>query len=553
MTNSPTKQDVASDAAIAQAYKEAVDGKIVHTNMVGLFRLIGLRAREIESTRTPASARDAQGGEDWIEPAMRSALRDMAELQYRSEVHPENRGIGLLNNLQLCNWLGRAVAEHTEKLCDIVEGKTPPSQPAPTTPQPAGDAAVLMKCICTGEGSGCTNRCDRGQLPPIPAETITIRTARAIQAGKGDQLGVAVRSLRKLLELIGRSSLICDRVFTDMLETNVVALEAALAGSQEEVVGASLLRKPGPLPSGCYCKPGKCMAPRVMGRQTQCRDPDKAAGDAATTPDPAAPDGDGCGACGGDQAAQCGATGCRLTEDSPDADGLPEPWALYVGTHEDEHGKVTAMVEVFGERDGLKLPLFTADQMRAFAALTSQRQSEDETIDCEVAVAPASTFGVGVKLSTVISAIRLRKETEGTFGFTNKLRAAIATPPAAIPDMVVDGELERLRTLLNTPELHDFAKGAVLEAAHQRERWGNDHDAGKEPADWFWLLGYLAGKALKAHNDGNTEKALHHTISSAAALANWHGAILGTTNMRPGIDGEAALAAAPGSAEGVGP
>lgn len=130
----------------------------------------------------------------------------------------------------------------------------------------------------------------------------------------------------------------------------------------------------------------------------------------------------------------------------------------------------------------------------------------------------------------------------------------ITAPPTAIPDgMVVEayaGELEELRALINTPELHDFAKGAVLEAAHQRDRWGNDHDAGKEPADWFWLLGYLAGKALKAHNDGNTEKALHHTISSAAALANWHGAILGTTNMRPGIDGEAALAAAPGSAEG---
>lgn len=109
---------------------------------------------------------------------------------------------------------------------------------------------------------------------------------------------------------------------------------------------------------------------------------------------------------------------------------------------------------------------------------------------------------------------------------------------------LVDGEreeLKRLRELIHSPELHSFGKGVLLEAAHQRERWGNDHDAGKEPQDWFWLLGYLAGKALKAHSDGNTEKALHHTISSAAALANWHGAILGTHNMRPGIDGEAAI------------
>lgn len=102
-------------------------------------------------------------------------------------------------------------------------------------------------------------------------------------------------------------------------------------------------------------------------------------------------------------------------------------------------------------------------------------------------------------------------------------------------------ELQRLRALVNSPELHDFAKGVVLEAGHQRERWGNDHDAGKEPADWFWLIGYLSGKALAAHQAGNTDKALHHTISSAAALANWHGAILGTHNMRPGIDGGAAI------------
>lgn len=100
------------------------------------------------------------------------------------------------------------------------------------------------------------------------------------------------------------------------------------------------------------------------------------------------------------------------------------------------------------------------------------------------------------------------------------------------------GFREALATLdaINTPELFEFQKAVVLEAQHQRLRWSTQHDAGKDPQDWFWLLGYLAGKALKAHADGDTEKALHHTISSAAALANWHAAILGTTNMRPGID-----------------
>ncbi|HVM38310.1 MAG TPA: hypothetical protein VM265_07990 [Sphingomicrobium sp.] len=94
-----------------------------------------------------------------------------------------------------------------------------------------------------------------------------------------------------------------------------------------------------------------------------------------------------------------------------------------------------------------------------------------------------------------------------------------------------------LATILNSPEVENFAKGAVLEAAHQRERWGAEHDAGKTPFDWFWLVGYLAQKAASAHVAGDTEKALHHTISTAAALANWHLAISGTdTSMRPGID-----------------
>lgn len=101
-------------------------------------------------------------------------------------------------------------------------------------------------------------------------------------------------------------------------------------------------------------------------------------------------------------------------------------------------------------------------------------------------------------------------------------------------------EVERLSGLLNTPQLHDFSSAVMLEAAHQRERWGSSHDAGKEPSDWFWLVGYLAGKALNANTSGNTEKALHHTISTAAALANWHAAISGAhTEMRPGIDPEA--------------
>ncbi|MNQ88067.1 hypothetical protein D3C85_1033170 [compost metagenome] len=114
----------------------------------------------------------------------------------------------------------------------------------------------------------------------------------------------------------------------------------------------------------------------------------------------------------------------------------------------------------------------------------------------------------------------------------------------AAPAAQQQGELEQLRAerdrliaLIDSPELHDFAKGVTLEAAHQRNRWGSEHDAGKEPQDWFWLVGYLAGKALRAHAVGDTEKALHHTISTAAALNNWHASITGAdTSMRPGVD-----------------
>ena len=97
-------------------------------------------------------------------------------------------------------------------------------------------------------------------------------------------------------------------------------------------------------------------------------------------------------------------------------------------------------------------------------------------------------------------------------------------------------EYERLKALLNTPEIEDFDKAVPLEAVHQIEQWGAAHDAGKNPEDWFWLVGYLAGKALAAQKAGDTEKAKHHCISTAAALRNWHAHIRsGQSFMRPGI------------------
>jgi hypothetical protein len=113
---------------------------------------------------------------------------------------------------------------------------------------------------------------------------------------------------------------------------------------------------------------------------------------------------------------------------------------------------------------------------------------------------------------------------------------------AAVELVELRREVADLRALINTPHTNNFLEAVRLEAVHQRERWGSEHDAGKTQADWFWLLGYLGQKALYAALAGDTEKALHHTISSAAMLLNWHAALSGAdTRMRPGIDAKEAL------------
>ena len=121
--------------------------------------------------------------------------------------------------------------------------------------------------------------------------------------------------------------------------------------------------------------------------------------------------------------------------------------------------------------------------------------------------------------------------------------------PNTLPDlgtliewlMVKANEGDRLNALLNTPEIEDFDKAVPLESAHQIERWGAQHDAGKNPEDWFWLVGYLAGKALAAFKTNDLTKAKHHCISASAALRNWHAHIRsGQSEMRPGVSAQKA-------------
>lgn len=114
---------------------------------------------------------------------------------------------------------------------------------------------------------------------------------------------------------------------------------------------------------------------------------------------------------------------------------------------------------------------------------------------------------------------------------------------------IAEREITRLHELINAPHVEDFIEAVKLEAAHQRERWGVEHDAGKTDADWFWLIGYLAGKALHAGTLGCdavnvsttpatkvSTKQLHHIITTAAACLNWHAQRMGINlRMRPGI------------------
>jgi predicted metal-dependent hydrolase len=87
--------------------------------------------------------------------------------------------------------------------------------------------------------------------------------------------------------------------------------------------------------------------------------------------------------------------------------------------------------------------------------------------------------------------------------------------------------VDRLDLAINTPEIANFLEGVRLEAAHQRQRWGAPHAREKSAEHWFWLIGYLAGKALRSAMTGDVDKARHHCISTAAALSHWHAAITG--------------------------
>lgn len=102
--------------------------------------------------------------------------------------------------------------------------------------------------------------------------------------------------------------------------------------------------------------------------------------------------------------------------------------------------------------------------------------------------------------------------------------------PCAIRDRICtaihEACQEREQEILNTPEIEDFLKAVKIEAAHQKERW-QCTDPEKMDAEFFWLLGWLGGKAIHDPHDPDDkrtprERKLHRIIALAAAAFNWH-------------------------------
>lgn len=85
-----------------------------------------------------------------------------------------------------------------------------------------------------------------------------------------------------------------------------------------------------------------------------------------------------------------------------------------------------------------------------------------------------------------------------------------------------EAEQERLTNLINHPVLNDFIQGVAIEAAHQIDRWGEDHDEDKTDADWIAVFVHLLGKFPDAFWSGKNDKVLHHLIAISAVAANCH-------------------------------
>lgn len=131
----------------------------------------------------------------------------------------------------------------------------------------------------------------------------------------------------------------------------------------------------------------------------------------------------------------------------------------------------------------------------------------------------------------------LRKDRKSLNGMATLLATARRERDDARSKLAAAEQDGRRYRELATPEIHDFMLAVEREAAHQRDRWETEHDSGKSPEDWLWLVAYLSVKATQANRYGDQKKYLHHIVTCAAACCNWHANATGANKMmRPGVE-----------------
>ncbi|MFM0226167.1 hypothetical protein [Paraburkholderia dipogonis] len=94
----------------------------------------------------------------------------------------------------------------------------------------------------------------------------------------------------------------------------------------------------------------------------------------------------------------------------------------------------------------------------------------------------------------------------------------------------LEARVAELNAIIHTPESGEFLKGVSIEAEYQRQLHGIDAtEARFDWHQWFWVTGYLLGKALAAckSGEGDREKAKHHLVTTAALINNWHNTLTG--------------------------
>jgi hypothetical protein len=132
-----------------------------------------------------------------------------------------------------------------------------------------------------------------------------------------------------------------------------------------------------------------------------------------------------------------------------------------------------------------------------------------------------SVFGTG-PVRFVTEAHRKSLEENGHFaGPLTYMPSAYAKLEAELKE--AHAEIERLTGIIHTPENDEFLTGTAREAEFQRQHHGVDNS--EEAFDWpqwYWVAGYLLGKAWHALKQHNTVKAKHHLVTTAALLYNWH-------------------------------